>query len=84
MNDILEQGRADAVRQALGLEYLTIGWNVVEGIVAIFAAVAAGSVALLGFSLSRGRETPVDSLAQHCWGLAYLRFERPQHGSRGA
>jgi divalent metal cation (Fe/Co/Zn/Cd) transporter len=39
------------VRQALGLEYLTIGWNVVEGVVAVTAAVLAGSVALLGFGI---------------------------------
>ncbi len=51
MNDALEQGRAASVRQALGLEYLTIGWNVVEGVVAVSAAVLAGSVALLGFGI---------------------------------
>lgn len=38
MNDALERGRAASLRQALGLEYLTIGWNVVEGIVAITVA----------------------------------------------
>ena len=36
---------------ALRLEYLSLGWNVVEGIVAVTAALAAGSVALLGFGL---------------------------------
>lgn len=46
MSDALEGARAVSVRQALGLEYLTIGWNVVEGVVAIAAAVLAGSVAL--------------------------------------
>jgi divalent metal cation (Fe/Co/Zn/Cd) transporter len=40
-----------SVRHALRLEWLTIGWNVVEGIVAISAAVLAGSVALLGFGI---------------------------------
>jgi cation diffusion facilitator family transporter len=44
-------GRAGAIRRALGLEYLTIGWNVVEGIVAVVAALAAGSVAILGFGI---------------------------------
>ncbi len=47
----IHQGRAASVRQALRLEYLTVGWNVVEGIVAISAAVLAGSVALLGFGI---------------------------------
>jgi divalent metal cation (Fe/Co/Zn/Cd) transporter len=51
MNDALERGRAASLRQALGLEYLTIGWNVVEGIVAITVAVLANSVALLGFGI---------------------------------
>lgn len=43
--------RAAALRHALRLEYLTIGWNLVEGGVAIVAAVLAGSVALLGFGI---------------------------------
>ena len=34
---------------ALRLEWLTLGWNVVEGLIAVLAALAAGSVALLGF-----------------------------------
>ena len=43
--------RPRLLRRALRLEYLTVGWNVVEGIVAIAAALAAGSVALLGFGI---------------------------------
>lgn len=43
--------RARTLSRALRLEYLTIGWNVIEGIVAIAAAVAAGSVALLAFGI---------------------------------
>jgi divalent metal cation (Fe/Co/Zn/Cd) transporter len=39
------------VARALRVEYLTVGWNVVEGLVAITAALAAGSVALLGFGI---------------------------------
>lgn len=33
------------------LEYLTVGWNAVEGVVAVSAALAAGSVAILGFGI---------------------------------
>jgi divalent metal cation (Fe/Co/Zn/Cd) transporter len=47
----MEGERESAVGQALRLEYLTIGWNVVEGAVAVSAAVLAGSVALLGFGI---------------------------------
>jgi hypothetical protein len=36
-------------RRALWLEYFTVGWNVVEALVAIGAGVIAGSVALIGF-----------------------------------
>ena len=37
--------------RALKLEYLTVAWNVVEGLFGVTAAVAAGSVALLGFGI---------------------------------
>ena len=37
--------------RGLRLEYLTVGWNVIEGLVAVTAALAAGSVALLGFGI---------------------------------
>src|SRR5690349_20801803 len=43
--------RAALVAHALRLEALTIGWNVVEAGVALTAAIAAGSVALLGFGV---------------------------------
>ncbi len=43
--------RARNVSRALRLEYLTVGWNVIEGVVAIAAALAAGSVALLAFGI---------------------------------
>lgn len=36
-------------RRGLLLEYLTIGWNVIEGVVAVTAGLAAGSIALVGF-----------------------------------
>jgi divalent metal cation (Fe/Co/Zn/Cd) transporter len=37
--------------RALRLEYLTVGWNAVEGVIGVWAALAAGSVALLGFGI---------------------------------
>jgi divalent metal cation (Fe/Co/Zn/Cd) transporter len=45
------------VRQAQRLEYLTIGWNVVEGAVSVAFALAAGSIALLGFGIDSFVET---------------------------
>jgi divalent metal cation (Fe/Co/Zn/Cd) transporter len=46
-----DPARAAAVGRALGLEWLTVVWNVAEAAIAIAAARAAGSVALLGFGL---------------------------------
>lgn len=43
--------RTRLLRRALRLEYLTVGWNVVEGVIAVGAALVAGSVALLGFGI---------------------------------
>ena len=51
MNDTTVPERALALRQGLSLEYLTVSWNVVEGVIAITAAMIAGSVALLGFGV---------------------------------
>jgi divalent metal cation (Fe/Co/Zn/Cd) transporter len=44
-------GRTQLLRRGLRLEYLTVGWNLLEGVVAVAAALAAGSVALLGFGI---------------------------------
>ena len=41
--------KASLVKTGLRLEYLTVGWNVAESAIAIWAGVVAGSVALVGF-----------------------------------
>lgn len=56
--------REAILARARRLEYLTVGWNVVEGLVAVSAAVAAGSVALLGFG--------IDSFVECASGLVLL------------
>jgi divalent metal cation (Fe/Co/Zn/Cd) transporter len=43
-------------RRALRLEYFTVGWNVVEAVVAIGAGIIASSVALVGFGVDSGVE----------------------------
>ena len=51
---VQEQGaarRARLLRRGLRLEYASLGWNLVEGVVAIAAGLAAGSVALVGFGV---------------------------------
>lgn len=49
-------GRDAVVRKAQRLNILTIGWNLVEGVVAIVAGLVAGSVSLVGFGLDSGIE----------------------------
>jgi len=56
---VLDGPRDLALRSALRLEYLTLGWNMVEAAVAIAAGLAAGSTALVGF----GGDSVVESLS---------------------
>jgi hypothetical protein len=60
--------RAAAVRRGRLLNRLTIGWNAVEGIVAVVAGLAAGSVSLVGFGLDSGIE--VSAALILAWRLA--------------
>jgi cation diffusion facilitator family transporter len=45
------------LRRGLRLEYLTVGWNVVEGLIAVSAGLIAGSIALIGFGVDSFVET---------------------------
>jgi hypothetical protein len=56
--------RARTVEEGKRLEYFTIVWNSVEGIIAILSGFLAGSVALLGFGF--------DSLIEVTSGAALL------------
>ncbi|NLW93040.1 MAG: cation transporter [Chlamydiae bacterium] len=47
----------DLRRKALLLSYLTVGYNLLEGIVSVLAGAAAGSVALVGFGLDSAVES---------------------------
>jgi hypothetical protein len=44
-------GRAALVKQAFWLEWITVGWMVVEAAVAIGSGLAAGSITLLAFGI---------------------------------
>jgi divalent metal cation (Fe/Co/Zn/Cd) transporter len=66
--------RVSLLRHGLRLEYLTVGWNILEGIVAIAAAVSAGSVALLGFG--------IDSFVESVSGSVLVWRLRAEHGGR--
>jgi divalent metal cation (Fe/Co/Zn/Cd) transporter len=56
--------RTGQLLQALRLEYLTVAWNVIEGLIAVSAALAAGSIALLGFG--------IDSFVEMASGLILI------------
>src|SRR5438128_5382784 len=43
--------RATRARRGRRLEYFTIVWNTVEGVVAVFAGLVAGSISLVGFGI---------------------------------
>jgi len=58
-------------KKALLSEYFTVGWNIIEGIVAIAAGVIAGSIALVGFGL--------DSYIEVASGL-FLIWRLRKHG----
>ena len=49
--------RRTLLRRAVVLAWFTVAWNVVEGVVALVAALVAGSHALLGFGLDSGVES---------------------------
>ena len=56
--------RTTVVRHGRRLEYFTIAWNALEGLVAIIAGVVAGSISLVGFG--------IDSFIEVTSGLALL------------
>ena len=80
--------RSGLLTRALRLEYLTVGWNVVEGVIAIAAAMASGSVALLGFGIDSFVESASGSVM--IWRLRAERNadeddeERIEHVERRA
>lgn len=65
--------RAAAVRRARWLNAFTIGWNGIEGVVAVIAGVAAGSVSLVGFGFDSGIE--VSAALIFTWRLRQERNE---------
>jgi len=58
-------------KKALLLSYFTVGYNVLEGAVSLFAGYLSGSIALVGFGL----DSFVESLSG---GVMIWRFARPE------
>jgi divalent metal cation (Fe/Co/Zn/Cd) transporter len=59
-----EGARAASVRRGRLLEYLTIAWNLLEGVIAVGSGLVAGSIALVGFG--------IDSFIESLSGAALL------------
>jgi divalent metal cation (Fe/Co/Zn/Cd) transporter len=77
----LPHSRPDLIRRGLWLNYLTIGYNAVEGIVSVAAGVVSGSVALVSFGVDSAIEV-TSSLAAH-WRLrADIDPERRERAER--
>jgi divalent metal cation (Fe/Co/Zn/Cd) transporter len=51
MSESAVSDRLAVVQRGRRLEYFTVGWNAIEGIVAVVAGLIAGSIALVGFGL---------------------------------
>jgi divalent metal cation (Fe/Co/Zn/Cd) transporter len=65
--------RESGVQRGRRLEYLTVGWNLCEGAIAVAAGAAAGSTALVGFGL--------DSFIESTSGAALIwRLRRAGEG----
>src|SRR5437667_40652 len=81
-------GREAALRQGITLEAVTVGYHTLEGLVAIAAGIAAGSVALTGFGIDSVIE--ITSGALLWWrlraefGLAPLGPTVERRAARGA
>ena len=65
MNEqVVVTGRAALFRQGRRLEYFTIGWNLIEGAIAVGSGIVAGSPSLVGFGF--------DSFIESTSGAALL------------
>jgi divalent metal cation (Fe/Co/Zn/Cd) transporter len=67
--------RATAIQTAIGLEYFTIAYNILEGVVSVVLGGLASSVALIGFGL--------DSFVESFSGLIVLWRFRCEAQGRG-
>ena len=70
----------ELARRGLRLEHFTIGWNVLEGLVAIAAGIAAGSIALVVFGLDSFIEVAAAGLV--VWALRGIDEQRERRALR--
>jgi divalent metal cation (Fe/Co/Zn/Cd) transporter len=70
-----EASRAQLVRRGLRLEYLTLGWNSLEAVIAIACGLVAGSIALVGF----GFDSVIETMSG---GVLLWRLRADRHAHR--
>lgn len=71
---------AGLTTRAFRLEYLTIGWNIIEAVVAVAAGMAASSIALIGFGLDSLIEVFAASVV--VWQLRGMSEQRERRALR--
>jgi hypothetical protein len=54
--------RESIAKRGTRLEYFTIAWNGLEGLVAVVAGAIAGSISLVGFGISAQGSWTIDTL----------------------
>lgn len=59
------RAESPAARRAMRLEQITIAYNVIEGIIAVAAGLAAGLVSLVGFGIDSGIEVAAAGVVLH-------------------
>jgi divalent metal cation (Fe/Co/Zn/Cd) transporter len=64
MSEAFTLERTGALRRGRRLQYFTIGWNFLEGLIAVVAGLFAGSISLVGFG--------IDSFVEMVSGAAVL------------
>ena len=75
--------RAALARRGRRLEYFTIGWNALEGVIAVAAGAIAGSISLVGFGIDSFIE--VISGAAVLWRMSVDRDSRArEHNEKRA
>ncbi len=66
--------RSSHLQRGIHLEYLTIGWNIIEGLVAVASGTVSGSIALVGFGIDSFIETSSGAIL--LWRLHAERLGR--------